>query len=388
MNTEETTIFGAGSQANEAVEEKQTSNSWKRVTIGGVTGILMGAAIYATNAFGEEAPTEDVTGFADSTGTAGVTEAIGATTTAAESHSHIAANGLRIADVDQSLPFGKAFALARAEVGPGGVFHWHGNIYNTYTIEEWNDMSASDRAEFAHLVQPEIRTGEGPSHRDMAQDTTPNQDEPAKQESENQDSKMDGLEDEKPKDEEPKDVESKDEEPKDVESKNEESEEVEPKNDVSEEVEPKNDVSEEVEPKIDVAEEEEPKNDEPTIDDDEPDVHFLGVEQIETADGQTMNVGVMVSGEQEVALVDVDDNRVFDVAISDHNKNGYIEEDEVIDISDRQLSVDDFAIASALQEEGDDSDATSAQPEAASHTQDHLAEDMPDYMNDADLQTI
>ena len=35
---------------------------------------------------------------------------------------------------DQS--FSEAFNTARAELGPGGVFSWHGNLYNTYTAEE------------------------------------------------------------------------------------------------------------------------------------------------------------------------------------------------------------------------------------------------------------
>ena len=94
----------------------------------------------------------------------------------------------------------------------------------------------------------------------------------------------------------------------------------------------------------------------------------------------------MVIGDQEVALVDVDDNMEFDVAVSDRNENGQIDDDEIIDISEQQLSVTDFAVATAAQEE---SAVASNQPEVASHPQqDNIAEDMPDYMNDADLQTI
>ena len=114
-------------------------------------------------------------------------------------------------------------------------------------------------------------------------------------------------------------------------------------------------------------------------------MHFLGVDRMETENG-TMNVGHMVIGEQEVALVDIDDNMVFDVAISDRNNNGHIDDDEVTDISECQLSVTDFALASTMQESGSDN---AAQPEMASQTQqDHIADDMPDYMNDADVQTI
>ncbi len=77
---------------------------------------------------------------------------------------------------------------------------------------------------------------------------------------------------------------------------------------------------------------------------------------------------------------------VFDVAVTDRNDNGKIEEDEVVDISDRQLSVTDFALASSMQE-SDNGDTP--HPETASHSQqDQIAEDMPDYMNDADVQTV
>lgn len=119
---------------------------------------------------------------------------------------------------------------------------------------------------------------------------------------------------------------------------------------------------------------------------DEPEVHFLGVDQVQTESGQTWNVGHMVVGSQEVALVDMDDNLVFDVAVTDRNDNGKIEEDEVVDISDRQLSVTDFALASAMQE-SDNGDTP--HPETASNSpQDQIAEDMPDYMSDADVQTV
>lgn len=50
--------------------------------------------------------------------------------------------------VTDDMSFGQAFAAARAEVGSGGVFEWHGKIYNTYTESEWNNMSAAERAEY------------------------------------------------------------------------------------------------------------------------------------------------------------------------------------------------------------------------------------------------
>ena len=57
---------------------------------------------------------------------------------------------------DGSLSFRQAFDAARAQLGPGGVFRWHGNIYNTYTADEWNAMSHAEKQQFAQRVNIEI----------------------------------------------------------------------------------------------------------------------------------------------------------------------------------------------------------------------------------------
>lgn len=51
-------------------------------------------------------------------------------------------------NVDDSMSFNQAFAAARANVGPGGLFIWHGNTYGTYYAEEWNNMSAADKEHY------------------------------------------------------------------------------------------------------------------------------------------------------------------------------------------------------------------------------------------------
>ncbi|MCC8071630.1 MAG: hypothetical protein LIO90_07500 [Bacteroidales bacterium] len=50
--------------------------------------------------------------------------------------------------VNDSMSFSQAFATARAEVGPGGVFEWHGQLYGTYYATEWNSMSAEEKAAY------------------------------------------------------------------------------------------------------------------------------------------------------------------------------------------------------------------------------------------------
>ena len=104
---------------------KQT---WKQVSISGVTGILMGAG--AMKAMQSMAAGES------------------------ENNAEQA-----IADADtqyDNMSFREAFDAARAELGAGGVFRWHGNIYNTYTAEEWNAKTAKEQDDFAEQVGAEI----------------------------------------------------------------------------------------------------------------------------------------------------------------------------------------------------------------------------------------
>ena len=105
---------------------KTNKQTWKQVSISGVTGILMGAGAMKAMQHkvvdevvneAEQAPTE--TSYDD-------------------------------------MSFREAFDAARAEQGPGGVFRWHGNIYNTYTAEEWNAKTAEDQNTFAEQVGAEV----------------------------------------------------------------------------------------------------------------------------------------------------------------------------------------------------------------------------------------
>lgn len=147
----ETTILENRPNENGQQESKKEGAAWKQVTLGGVSGILMGAGLLyagqavAQNINNEEKPEEkpeDV-----------VAPEQGET-------SHTLENGLQVAAVDDNLSFGEAFAQARAEVGPGGVFHWHGGIYNTYTAAEWNAMTVEQKHDFAQQVKPEVSVDE------------------------------------------------------------------------------------------------------------------------------------------------------------------------------------------------------------------------------------
>lgn len=57
-----------------------------------------------------------------------------------------------VAQVSDDMSFGQAFAAARQQVGAGGVFTWHGKVYGTYYKEEWDSMTAEEKADFQASV--------------------------------------------------------------------------------------------------------------------------------------------------------------------------------------------------------------------------------------------
>ncbi len=68
-------------------------------------------------------------------------------------------------DVNDGMSFQEAFAAARDEVdGGGGFFEWHGQVYCTYTENEWNAMSLEDKEDFADSLHnnPDFELPETP----------------------------------------------------------------------------------------------------------------------------------------------------------------------------------------------------------------------------------
>lgn len=119
---------------------KKDGLKWKEVTIGGVSGILLGgagsfAATAATLGNTEEVVEETAENQAEET-------------VAAEEPAHVVAHGNVASGVNDNMSFNEAFAAARNEVGAGGCFVWHGNVYGTYYASEWNAMSPAQRDEF------------------------------------------------------------------------------------------------------------------------------------------------------------------------------------------------------------------------------------------------
>lgn len=117
-------------------EPQKKRGTWKKVALGSTAGILLGAgALYASKAFAGNT-NED----AEAKGTEDQQAA-----------------GTKVANVDDSMSFDDAFQAARAQVGPGGVFEWHGGVYGTYTQDEWNAMSDEEKSAFTETAMSHVQ---------------------------------------------------------------------------------------------------------------------------------------------------------------------------------------------------------------------------------------
>lgn len=114
---------------------------WNEVVIGGVSGISLG--IGSAFLMGSAAA-NDVTTISEGT----IEQEENAHQEEAIDNGYAA----MASNVTDDMSFDEAFAAAREEVGPGGVFEWHGSLYGTYYASEWNNMDASQREEFANSV--------------------------------------------------------------------------------------------------------------------------------------------------------------------------------------------------------------------------------------------
>ena len=192
--------------------------------------------------------------------------------------------------VDDGMTFEEAFSTARETTGPGSAFEWRGNIYATYTLEEWTEMSDDQKSDFyttlhianpfsssdeIEVVQADVLTEEGASiHASSGQ---------------------------KPE------------------------EAIIAQNTVRLE----EDTNDEDIPIVSVG----------SLSDNENDIQILGFSQdISTG----YNVGHLSVDGEEVVVIDVDGDMVFDSMVADLNHDGDITPDEIIDISQNSLSLDDF----------------------------------------------
>jgi hypothetical protein len=237
--------------------------TWKPVTIGGVTGILMGAgAMYGVQAMASGS--DEVAAGAD--------------------------EGLKVATVDDSMSFSQAFEAARAQAGAGGVFTWHGNIFNTYTADEWKAMSHDDKQLFAEQVKPQIDAANIDTEQLVAH-VAP------------EDKPEDG-----------------------VEAAQEPSVTVEVEDD-----EPLPDANLEL-ASVQESQKQEGETTWSDITSNDDDVRIVGFRDVEIGRGRSVTMQEIEVNGQRVAVIDVDKDGTPDLAMSDLNHNQQMDEGEVLDL--------------------------------------------------------
>ena len=271
-NTDETQLKSAPvaetPEKKSKKEKKSMSPFWHSVLVGGVPGILIG-----------------------SMGTLGVEEAIASPEPTPEPEPVPDNDEVEVVQVAHSvnddMSFNEAFAAARAEVGPGGAFVWHGNVYGTYRADdpEWQEMSAEERAEHSQLIMSQV-------HRVPY---TPAEDEPEIVE-------------------EPV---SGGEESNGELAGNHDTEEVET-----------TEVVEDVQGEVDV--------------------HIVGVGQLEAEDGSLVDVGYAEIDGHSSIFADTDGDGEVDTVVIDANDNGQVELDEIIDAEGSGITMEDMAAQAAM----------------------------------------
>lgn len=133
---------------------------WQGVLVGGIPGIMLGSA---GTVFAENAPAHEREDATEEISEEVVEQAV---EQVVEEEAIIPEIGETVevaSNVDDSMSFSEAFASARAEVGPGGVFVWNGNVYSTYYEEEWDNMTDEQKEEFSdalHNTAPSTNEGD------------------------------------------------------------------------------------------------------------------------------------------------------------------------------------------------------------------------------------
>ncbi len=139
------TLYTESTRPMLEIEKEETKDTaprfWQAVLVGGIPGILIGSS--ATSVI-QSLPTTEVVNSTDVESSASPIDEVVEVQLA---HS-----------VTNDMSFNQAFAAARAEIGPGGAFVWHGNVYTTFRADdaEWQEMSDEARAEFGQNVISQV----------------------------------------------------------------------------------------------------------------------------------------------------------------------------------------------------------------------------------------
>lgn len=291
---EETLVFSQKTQEAPRTQKKELT-LWKSVLVGGVPGILLGAgSTFASSAIssvadmaklkdllvGTDLPVEDVSDPQE--------------IPMVESFHQAPSVPAVATSVTNEMTYNEAFAAARGEVGPGGAFVWHGNVYGTYQADdpEWQEMTSEERTAYSQNVMAHVSR---PPY-------TPTEDEP--------------------------EIEVLDE-PGEA--------------DVSEE---------EVLVEVETVSEAEASGEEAESSD--IDVQIVSVEHIEAEDGSLIPVGIGEMNGQNAVFADTDKDGLIDTVMVDLNGNGQVDEGEIIELENPHLSIEDMQ--TSIQAETDEAD--------------------------------
>lgn len=161
MNNDETIYQGPNAWSHVTNQQDNTKQSkgglWKTLAIGGVSGILLGASQKAIRDYYgqklhekvDEILNDPIEGATD-------TETAGAMN-------------------PDDMSFADAFAAARAELGPGATFTWHGAVFSTYTSDEWAAMNEAQHQQHVAQAHPDYTASQVNSDVLVAQGTAADQ---------------------------------------------------------------------------------------------------------------------------------------------------------------------------------------------------------------------
>jgi len=254
---------------------------WKKVAVGAGTGILLGAGATILSA---SAPLDHAeSGEGESEG---------------GQHPEWTDGEVPVAStVSDDMSFSEAFAAARTEVGSGGVFEWHGNIYSTFTEDEWNGMTAEQRDEYGSHFN---------WHSDGTHDTASSSNSSHSSHSATATEEVEVIT--------ANDNHGQTNQNHETTSNEVEVADVTPAGN--------NGTAEEV-----------------AVVDVQPEVEVLGV----VHDSESgANIGGLVVDGQEVVLIDVDGDTTFDVMGTDLNGDQQLSQNELVDISGQNITVNDL----------------------------------------------
>lgn len=284
-----------GTSSDEAEVKTTEKSGWKHAAVGAGSGLLIGSV--ATVLMGMKSPDTEPEP------THGKLED--------DNHRDVLSNPEWVDDniqvattVSDDMSFGHAFAAARTEVGAGGCFEWHGNVYGTYTAEEWNHMTAAERTEWSdHFSWNHIDH----SSSTVAQHST------------------------KAHSDHTAHTQTPQNTADDIEVVSVDHNEV--RNDIAQNNTHQSNST------LTTSEDTHTASEEVVVENAEPEVEILGVvHDYETG----ANIGGLSVDGQEVILIDVDGNMEFDYIATDLNANDMLDDGEMVDIQGQGLTVNDI----------------------------------------------